>query len=151
VPFTPPVQICYALDEALDELAEHGGVAARVADYTARAALVRQGFAELGLQQLLPQDTPHSNALTVVLLPAGLSYTELYKQPPEGAWLHHLRRTGHAGQPGVPRGHHGRTIAGDAALLPGRAWPRTAHLHRSSGSRLKTGRRGPLRRIVAWR
>ncbi len=80
VPFTPAVQICYALDEALDELAERGGVAARVADYAARAALVRQGFAELGLQQLLPQDTPHSNALTVVLLPAGLSYTELYNR-----------------------------------------------------------------------
>src|SRR5205823_7345474 len=41
VPFTPAVQICYALDEALDEMEERGGIRTRVEEYTARARLVR--------------------------------------------------------------------------------------------------------------
>jgi 2-aminoethylphosphonate-pyruvate transaminase len=78
VPFTPAVQVCYALDEALDELAERGGVPARLADYAARAALIRAGLAERRLEQLLPPDVPRSQAVTAVRLPAGQTYRELH-------------------------------------------------------------------------
>jgi 2-aminoethylphosphonate-pyruvate transaminase len=78
VPFTPAVQICYALDEALDEMAERGGAAARVEEYAGRASLVRGGLDRLGLQLLLPPEAPRANAVTAVRLPAGLSYATLH-------------------------------------------------------------------------
>ena len=49
VAFTPPVQACYALDAALDELLEES-VAARVKRYRAAAQLLRTGFSRLGLR-----------------------------------------------------------------------------------------------------
>ena len=87
VPFTPAVQICYALDEALDELAERGGVPARVEDYAARAALVRRGLARLGLIELLGPETSRSNAITAVRLPAGLGYGELHDRLKEQGYI----------------------------------------------------------------
>ena len=138
VPFTPAVQICYALDEALDELAERGGVAARVADYAARAELVRQGFSALGLQSCCPGHAPLQRADRGPFAHWPLLHRAV--QPPEGAWLHHLRRTGHAGQPGVPRGHHGRTIAGDPTRLPARA----GHCDRPHGLRCEGHRLRPV-------
>ncbi len=87
VPFTPAVQICYALDEALDELAERGGVPARITDYAARAALVREGVAALGLAQFLPPDAPRSNALTAIRLPRGLSYERLHDRLKEQGYI----------------------------------------------------------------
>ena len=87
VPFTPAVQICYALDEALDELAERGGVPARVADYAARAGLVREGVAALGLHEYLPTTAPRSNALTAIRLPAGLAYKDLHDRLKEQGYI----------------------------------------------------------------
>jgi len=87
VPFTPAVQVCYALDEALDELAERGGVAARVADYAARAAIVRAGIAALGLTPFLPPDGTRSNALTAIRLPRGLAYRELHDRLKEQGYI----------------------------------------------------------------
>jgi len=86
-PFTPAVQVCYALDAALDELAERGGVPARIADYAARAALVREGIAALGLEQYLPADAPRSNALTAIRLPYGLSYDALHDRLKEQGYV----------------------------------------------------------------
>ncbi len=85
-PFTPAVQVCYALDEALDELAERG-VPARIADYAARAALVREGIAALGLEEYLPPDAPRSNALTAIRLPYGLSYDALHDRLKEQGYV----------------------------------------------------------------
>ncbi len=86
-PFTPAVQVCYALDEALDELAERGGVPARIADYAARAALVREGITALGLEQYLPPEAPRSNALTAIRLPHGLSYDRLHDRLKEQGYV----------------------------------------------------------------
>jgi len=86
-PFTPAVQVCYALDAALDELAERGGVPARIADYAACAALVREGIAALGLEQYLPADAPRSNALTAIRLPYGLSYDALHDRLKEQGYV----------------------------------------------------------------
>src|SRR5205085_7203349 len=77
VPFTPAVQVCFALDEAIKELEEGGGVAARVAEYRARAELVRAGFARLGLE-ILVEPAHRSNSISMIYLPEGITYTELH-------------------------------------------------------------------------
>jgi len=76
VPFTPAVQLAYALDEALAELLEEG-VAARIARYAGAAAFLRDGFARLGLAFLLPPEQ-RSNSVTALRLPAGRTYAELH-------------------------------------------------------------------------
>jgi 2-aminoethylphosphonate-pyruvate transaminase len=70
------VQAWYALDEALDELLEEG-VAARVQRYRAAALLLREGFARMGLQLLLPAER-RANSLTSLLLPEGMTYQRLH-------------------------------------------------------------------------
>jgi len=75
-PFTPAVQVAYALDEALAELLEEG-VGARIARYAAAAALLRAGFSRLGLSCLLPREQC-SNSVTALWLPPGKSYAELH-------------------------------------------------------------------------
>ena len=77
VPFTPAVQICYALDEALQEYAEAGGFAARTSLYRERAALVRAGFERLGLKILVEPDF-RSNSVTMLHLPATQTYDRLH-------------------------------------------------------------------------
>jgi len=76
VPFTPAVQVAYALDEALAELLEEG-VDARVARYGAAAALLRAGFARLGLACLLRPEL-RSNSITTLGLPRGRTYAALH-------------------------------------------------------------------------
>src|SRR5207249_125595 len=75
VPFTPAVQLAYALDEALAELLEEG-VSARIARYAAAAGLLRDGFTRLGLGFVLPP-ARRSNSLTSLWLPAGRTYAAL--------------------------------------------------------------------------
>jgi len=98
VPFTPAVQVCYALDEALDELTERGGVAAHVADYAVRAALVREGAAALGLVEFLLPEVPRSNALTAFRLPQGLTYQELHDRLKEQGYIIYAGQGGLSGE-----------------------------------------------------
>ena len=76
VPFTPAVQLYYALDEALAELLEEG-VDQRIARYREAANLLRGGFVKLGLQFLLRKGL-RSNTITSLYLPKGVSYKELH-------------------------------------------------------------------------
>jgi 2-aminoethylphosphonate-pyruvate transaminase len=76
VPFTPAVQLAYALDEALAELLEEG-VASRIRRYAAAAALLRDGFARLGLGCIVPPER-RSNSITSLWLPAGRTYVQLH-------------------------------------------------------------------------
>ncbi len=76
--FTPPVQVGYALDEALTELLEET-VPARIARYARAAALLREGFDRLGLSCLLPP-LLRGNSLTALELPLGFSYARLHDQ-----------------------------------------------------------------------
>ncbi|QUH01857.1 aminotransferase class V-fold PLP-dependent enzyme [Saccharopolyspora erythraea] len=79
VPFTPAVQVCYALDEALEEYEAAGGFAARTHLYRERAELVRSSFARLGLRILIEQ--PHrGNSVTTLHLPDGVSYPSLHDE-----------------------------------------------------------------------
>jgi 2-aminoethylphosphonate-pyruvate transaminase len=97
VPFTPAVQICYALNEALDELAEAGGVPARCRDYAVRAHLVRRGIADLGLRELLAPGVPRSTAVTAVRLPHGISYDQIHDRLKDQGYIIY------AGQGGLSR------------------------------------------------
>ncbi|MFI0469197.1 pyridoxal-phosphate-dependent aminotransferase family protein [Saccharopolyspora sp. 5N102] len=79
VPFTPAVQVCYALDEAIKEYEAAGGFAARTHLYRERASLVRSSFDRLGLQVLV--DEPHrGNSVTTLRLPDGVSYGRLHDE-----------------------------------------------------------------------
>jgi 2-aminoethylphosphonate-pyruvate transaminase len=78
VPFTPAVQLAYALDEALAELLEEG-VVERTARYAAAAALLRRGFTRLGLGFVLPPEL-RSSSVTALWLPAGLTYAALHDE-----------------------------------------------------------------------
>jgi 2-aminoethylphosphonate-pyruvate transaminase len=76
VPFTPAVQIAYALDEALAELLDEGLVA-RIARYAAAAALLRDGFESMGLRCVLPPEL-RSNTITSLWFPKGIEYPALH-------------------------------------------------------------------------
>jgi 2-aminoethylphosphonate-pyruvate transaminase len=76
VPFTPAVQIAYALDEALAELLEES-VPARAARYADAARVIRDGCARLGLGFVLPPEL-RSSSITSFWLPAGRTYAALH-------------------------------------------------------------------------
>ena len=76
MPFTPAVQAAYAFAEALAELLEEG-VGARIARYARAAAQLRAGFAELGLELVLPPAL-RSNSITALRLPRGRAYAALH-------------------------------------------------------------------------
>jgi len=72
-PFTQPVHVFYALEQALAELEAQGGRAARHAHYHALAAKVRHGLASLGIEPLLAE-CKTSVVLGAYRLPDGISY-----------------------------------------------------------------------------
>ena len=76
VPFTPAVQLAYALDEALAELLEEG-VAARHRRYATAAAVLREGFDRLGLRLVLPPAL-RSSSITSLWLPPERTYAALH-------------------------------------------------------------------------
>jgi 2-aminoethylphosphonate-pyruvate transaminase len=85
IPFTPPVQLCYALEEAMDELLEEG-VANRIQRYQRASAFLRRGLAALGLKPVLPPEL-QSNTITTYHLPAGLSYQTLHDRLKERGYV----------------------------------------------------------------
>ena len=76
-PFTPAVQACYALLEALREYQEQGGRPARFQRYAALAEQVRVGLKELGIDAVLPPQES-SVVLRAYHLPRGISYPVLH-------------------------------------------------------------------------
>ena len=77
-PFTPAVHALFALDEALRELADEGGVPARRARYASLSARLRRGLRDLGLERLLPDDADCASTLTSFHLPPGTTYETLH-------------------------------------------------------------------------
>lgn len=75
-PFTPAVQVSYALREALAELAEET-VPGRIERYRRASRILRRGFAELALPFLLELPL-RSNTITSVGLPPGVTYDQLH-------------------------------------------------------------------------
>jgi 2-aminoethylphosphonate-pyruvate transaminase len=76
-PFTQSVQTFYALDEALDELAEAGGWRSRREHYARLLGFVRQKLLEMGIKPLLP-DGCSSVVLNSFYLPEGIDYPMLH-------------------------------------------------------------------------
>jgi 2-aminoethylphosphonate-pyruvate transaminase len=76
VPFTPAVQVYYALDEALNELLEEG-VAKRIQRYKRMAQLIRERLGKIGIKPVLPPDR-QSNSITAYFLPEGVAYSTLH-------------------------------------------------------------------------
>ena len=76
-PFTPSVQCCYALAEALQECREQGGWHGRQKCYRQRMEYVRKGLTDMGVRPLLDSEYCAS-ALNAFQLPEGLSYTTLH-------------------------------------------------------------------------
>lgn len=77
-PYTPPVSLYYALDEALRLMAEEGlqNVFAR---HKNLGAYFRESVRGLGLQ-ILPEERYASNIVTAILVPEGISVKELRKR-----------------------------------------------------------------------
>jgi 2-aminoethylphosphonate-pyruvate transaminase len=75
-PFTPAIQVSYALREALLELREET-VAGRIARYRRAAATLRAGFERLALSYLLPADL-RSNTITSLELPPSTTYQSVH-------------------------------------------------------------------------
>jgi 2-aminoethylphosphonate-pyruvate transaminase len=85
IPFTPAVQLCYAFEEALDELLEES-VAGRIQRYHRLAGLIRDGMRALGIKPLLPAEL-QSNTITAYYLPNGLSYQTLHDRLKEHGYV----------------------------------------------------------------
>lgn len=77
-PFTPAVQVFYALRQALAEL-EAEGLEARIKRYAENARVLREGMARLGFEVLVPEGARSSLLTTFRLLP-GLTYDALHDQ-----------------------------------------------------------------------
>jgi 2-aminoethylphosphonate-pyruvate transaminase len=77
-PFTPAVSSFFALETALDELAEQGGVPARREVYRKRAWRIRRVFADLGFESFTNTGR-ESQVISTLRLPAGLTVDALYE------------------------------------------------------------------------
>jgi 2-aminoethylphosphonate-pyruvate transaminase len=110
-PFTPAVQACYGLAEALREFTEQGGRPARHRRYAALAEQVRAGLAALGVSAVLPPEES-SVVLRSYRLPTNVAYATLHDA---------LKREGfviYAGQGGLAQSifriaNMGEVTAGD--------------------------------------
>ena len=76
-PFTPAVSSFFALETALDELAEQGGVPARREIYRKRSLRIRRVFADLGFESFTNTGR-ESHTISMLRLPAGLTVDALY-------------------------------------------------------------------------
>lgn len=76
VPFTPAVQVAFALETALDELIAER-VPNRIARYRQRADEIRRGCEALGLKFMLAPEH-RSNTISTFYLPDGVTYSALH-------------------------------------------------------------------------
>ncbi len=76
-PFTPAVSSFFALETALDELNEQGGVAARREIYRKRSLRIRRVFADLGFESFTNTGR-ESHTISMLRLPTGLTVDALY-------------------------------------------------------------------------
>jgi len=74
--FTPAVQAFYALDIALDELIKEG-LRNRIKRYKSLTVFLRKGFRDAGLEYLI-EPKYHSNTITALRLPKGVTYDRLH-------------------------------------------------------------------------
>lgn len=96
--FTPAIQVCLAMREALDEYELAGGFRARTAMYRERARKIRDGMAALGFTPIIAAEH-RANSVSMFPLPGHLAYGQLHNE---------LRREGfviYAAQGSFTEGH----------------------------------------------
>ncbi len=77
-PFTPAVPLYFALNEALEELADAGGWRARRAHYRELTHRLFNGLRSQGIEPLLDISEPASSILTSYRIPGGSDYSTLH-------------------------------------------------------------------------
>jgi 2-aminoethylphosphonate-pyruvate transaminase len=85
-PFTPAVSSFFALETALDELFEQGGVAARRETYRRRNLLIRRVLTDLGFQSLTNTGR-ESHTISTMRVPAAIAVDELYARLKERGFI----------------------------------------------------------------
>ena len=85
-PFTPAVSSFFALEAALDELFEQGGVAARRETYRRRSLLIRRVLTDLGFQSLTNTGR-ESHTISTMRVPAVIAVDELYARLKERGFI----------------------------------------------------------------
>ena len=118
MPFTPAVQVAYALDEALAELLEET-VAGRIARYRRRGGAPARRIRALGARARSPGRAALEHH-HLAPLPARSELPRAARCA-QGAWVRDLRGTGVVREGGVPGGEHGRAAARRPGGVPGRA------------------------------
>ena len=77
-PFTPSVHSIYALNEALDELADQGGWKIRRENYSKISSSLRKLLRKKNIETLLNWEE-YSSMITSFFLPKNFTYNEIYK------------------------------------------------------------------------
>jgi 2-aminoethylphosphonate-pyruvate transaminase len=85
-PYTQAVHVCFALQEALMELEEAGGVCARRQRYRRLSSAIRGCLCELGVRELLPA-AAYCSMISSFLLPAGMSYAHIHDRLREAGFV----------------------------------------------------------------
>ncbi len=85
-PFTPAVSAFFALEAALDELREQGGVPGRREIYRKRSLRIRRVFADLGFVSFTNTGR-ESHTISTLRLPAFLGVSELYDRLKERGFV----------------------------------------------------------------
>jgi 2-aminoethylphosphonate-pyruvate transaminase len=85
-PFTPAVSAFFALETALDELNEQGGVLARRAVYRKRNIRIRRVFTDLGFESFTNTGR-ESHTISTLRLPDFIDVTELYDRVKERGFV----------------------------------------------------------------
>jgi aspartate aminotransferase-like enzyme len=85
-PFTPAVSAFFALETALDELAEQGGVPARRETYRKRSLRLRRVFTDLGFESFTNTGR-ESLTISTLRLPDFLTVPELYDRLKERGFV----------------------------------------------------------------
>ncbi len=85
-PFTQSVQVLFALNQALDELAASGGWLQRRASYRARSESIRAQARALEIEPLI-DPTESSSMITAFKLPTGLSYPILHDRMKQAGFI----------------------------------------------------------------
>lgn len=76
-PFTPSVQVAFALREAIAELQQTGGWQARHATYLERAARIHTELTSLNIDNLL-KENEYSSVLRSYILPGGMTWAAIH-------------------------------------------------------------------------
>ena len=114
-PFTPAVSSFFALETALDELYEQGGVPARRELYRKRNARIRRLFTDLGFESF-SNTGRESHTISMLRLPDGLSVDALYDGLKARGFIIY-RRQGRARRSARAGVEHGRAARRDHRRL----------------------------------